>query len=111
MRPPFARLIEWMRAHLDDPLDVPALRGPRRRPLRTQLLSQVRRGHRRDTGALRRGAAQLDAARALLAKGLSLKSIAGQVGLQLLGAARARRSSAVSAWRRRYSARCTRATP
>lgn len=76
---PFADLIGWIQANLDAPLDVPALAA------RAGL--SERTFHRKFVAAA--GAtparfvetARLDAARMLLARGLSLKSVAAQVGL------------------------------
>lgn len=76
---PFADLIGWMQANLDRPLDVPQLAD-------RAGLSQ-RTFHRRfvaatgDTLARFVEKARLDAARMLLSRGLSLKSVAVQVGL------------------------------
>ena len=53
---PFAQLIDWMQAHLDQPLDVLAL-ARAGGALGAQLLPQVHRGHRQDAGAFRRGTA------------------------------------------------------
>lgn len=77
---PFARLIEWMQAHLDDPLDVPALAaraGLSERSFYRKFVEATGKTPAHFVEGLR-----LDAARALLAKGLSLKSIAGRVGLR-----------------------------
>jgi len=77
---PFAGLIDWMQAHLDQPLDVPALAA------RAGL--SERSFYRKFTDATGKTPAhfveslRLDAARTLLAEGTSLKAIAGQVGLR-----------------------------
>jgi transcriptional regulator GlxA family with amidase domain len=76
---PFAALIDWMQAHLDQPLDVPVLA--------TRAGLSERSFYRKFTEATGRTPAhfveslRLDAARSLLAKGLSIKAIAGKVGL------------------------------
>src|SRR4030088_2772363 len=89
---PFAALIDWMQAHLDQPLDVPAL-------VARAVLSE-RSFYRKFTEATGKTPAhfveglRLDAARTLLAQGLPLKAIAGRVGLTSsarLGAAFERR--------------------
>ena len=80
---PFAALIDWMQAHLDRPLDVPALAA------RTGL--SERSFYRKFTEATGKTPARfveglrLDAARTLLAQGLPLKAIAGKVGLAAPG--------------------------
>jgi len=77
---PFADLIDWMQAHLDQPLDVPAL------AVRAGL--SERSFYRKFTDATGKTPAhfveglRLDAARTLLGQGLALKAIAGQVGLR-----------------------------
>jgi len=76
---PFAGLIDWMQAHLDRPLDVPAL------AVRAGL--SERSFYRKFTEATGKTPAhfveslRLEAARTLLAQGLPLKAIAGKVGL------------------------------
>lgn len=76
---PFADLIGWIQANLDATLDVPAL-------AERAGLSE-RTFHRRfvavtgETPAKFVETARLDAARMLLSRGLSLKSVAAQVGL------------------------------
>jgi len=76
---PFAALIDWMQDHLDRELDVPTL-------ARHAGYSE-RSFYRKFTEATGKTPAhfvedlRLDAARTLLAKGLSLKLIAGRVGL------------------------------
>ena len=76
---PFAALIDWMQAHLDQPLDVPALAA------RAGL--SERSFYRKFTEATGKTPAhfveglRLDAARTLLAQGLPMKAIAGKVGL------------------------------
>ena len=77
---PFVKLIDWMQAHLDQPLDVPALAA------RAGL--SERSFYRKFTDATGKTPAhfveslRLDAARTLLAEGLSLKAIAARVGLR-----------------------------
>ena len=76
---PFAGLIDWMQQNLDQPLDVPALAG------RAGL--SERSFYRKFTRATGKTPAhfveslRLEAARTMLAKGLPLKTIAGNVGL------------------------------
>jgi transcriptional regulator GlxA family with amidase domain len=76
---PFADLIDWMQAHLDQALDVPALAA------RAGL--SERSFYRKFTGATGKTPAhfverlRLEAARTLLAQGLPLKTIAANVGL------------------------------
>ncbi len=100
----FAKLIDWMQANLDRPLDVPAL-------AQRAGLSE-RSFYRKFTDATGKTPAhfveslRLQAARTLLAKGLPLKTIADRVGLRS-SARMARPSNAASAWRRHSSARCT----
>ncbi len=77
---PFARLIEWMQAHLDGPLDVPALAsraGLSERSFHRKFVEATGWTPAHFVEGLR-----LDAARTLLAKGLPLKAIAGRVGLR-----------------------------
>jgi transcriptional regulator GlxA family with amidase domain len=77
---PFAALIDWMQDHLDRELDVPTL-------ARHAGYSE-RSFYRRFTEATGKTPAhfvedlRLDAARTLLSKGLSFKTIAGRVGLK-----------------------------
>ena len=77
---PFAALIDWMQDHLDRELDVPTL-------ARHAGYSE-RSFYRKFTEATGKTPAhfvedlRLDAARTLLSKGLSLKAIAGRVGLK-----------------------------
>ena len=77
---PFAALIDWMQDHLDRELDVPTL-------ARHAGYSE-RSFYRKFTEATGKTPAhfvedlRLDAARTLLSKGLSLKLIAGRVGLK-----------------------------
>ena len=89
---PFAGLIDWMQGHLDQPLDGPS--HARRAGLTERSF------YRKFTDATGKTPAhfveglRLDAARTLLAQGLPLKAIAGQVGLTSsarLGAAFERR--------------------
>ncbi|MPS26213.1 helix-turn-helix domain-containing protein [Pigmentiphaga sp.] len=76
---PFGELIAWIQGHLQEPLDVPALAA------RAGLAERT--FHRRFvaatgvTPARFVETARLDAARMLLSRGLSLKSVAVQVGL------------------------------
>jgi transcriptional regulator GlxA family with amidase domain len=76
---PFADLIGWIHANLDSPLEVPALAA------RAGLTERT--FHRRFVAATGQTPARfvekarLDAARMLLSRGLSLKSVAAQVGL------------------------------
>jgi transcriptional regulator GlxA family with amidase domain len=80
---PFATLIDWMQDHLDSVLDVPTL-------ARRAGCSE-RSFYRKFTEAAGKTPAhfvedlRLDAARTLLAKGLSVKEIAGRVGLKSSG--------------------------
>ena len=89
---PFAALIDWMQAHLDEPLDVPTL--ARRAGLTERSFYRKFTEATGKTPAHFVEALRLDAARTLLAKGLPLKAIAGRVGLTSsarLGAAFERR--------------------
>lgn len=76
---PFAELIGWIHSNLDAPLDVPSLAA-------RACLSE-RTFHRKfvaatgETPARFVETARLDTARMLLTRGLSLKSVAAQVGL------------------------------
>ena len=77
---PFARLIDWMQAHLDEPLDVPTLAaraGLSERSFYRKFVEATGKTPAHFVEALR-----LDAARTLLAKGMPLKTIAGRVGLR-----------------------------
>ena len=77
---PFARLIDWMQARLDEPLDVPTLAaraGLSERSFYRKFVEATGKTPAHFVEALR-----LDAARTLLAKGLPLKTIAGRVGLR-----------------------------
>eukprot|EP01036_Dinobryon_divergens_P001290 gene1290-1682_t len=77
---PFARLIEWMQTHLDEPLDVPALAaraGLSERSFYRKFVEATGKTPAHFVEGLR-----LDAARTLLEKGLPLKAIAGRVGLR-----------------------------
>lgn len=76
---PFAELIGWMQANLDHPLDVPSLAartGLSERSFYRKFLAATGETPARFVERVR-----LDAARTLLAQGLSLKEIAAQVGL------------------------------
>jgi transcriptional regulator GlxA family with amidase domain len=76
---PFAELIEWIQSHLDEPLDVTSLAS------RAKL--SERTFHRKFVAATGKTPAhfvetvRVDAARMLLSRGLSLKSVAAKVGL------------------------------
>lgn len=76
---PFADLIGWIQSNLDAPLDVPSLAA------RAGLTERT--FHRRFVAAIGQTPARfveiarLDAARMLLSRGLSLKSVAARVGL------------------------------
>lgn len=80
---PFASLIDWMQDHLDRDLDVPTL-------ARHAGFSE-RSFYRKFTEATGKTPAhfvedlRLDAARTLLSKGLSVKAIAGRIGLKSSG--------------------------
>ena len=77
---PFANLIDWMQAHLDEPLDVPALAaraGLSERSFYRKFIDATGKTPAHFVESLR-----LDAARTLLGEGLPLKAIAGQVGLR-----------------------------
>src|ERR1700704_1302034 len=76
---PFAALIDWMQAHLDRPLDVPALAaqaGLSERSFYRKFAQATGKTPAHFVEGLR-----LDAARTLLAQGLPIKAIAGKVGL------------------------------
>lgn len=76
---PFADLIGWMQANLDAPLDVPSLAaraGMTERTFHRRFVAATG-----ETPARFVEAARLDAARMLLSRGLTLKSVAVQVGL------------------------------
>jgi transcriptional regulator GlxA family with amidase domain len=76
---PFAEMITWILAHLDKPLDVPALAA--------RAGMSERTFHRKFTAATGQTparfveSARLDAARMLLSHGASPKSVASRVGL------------------------------
>lgn len=71
---PFAELIGWIHSNLDAPLDVPSLAA-------RACLSE-RTFHRKFVAATSETPARfVDTARMLLTRGLSLKSVAAQVGL------------------------------
>ena len=76
---PFAELIDWLQANLQRPLAVPSLAA--------RVGMGERTFHRKFVAAIGESPAhfiegvRLDAARILLAQGLSLKAIAAQVGL------------------------------
>jgi transcriptional regulator GlxA family with amidase domain len=77
---PFASLIDWMQDHLDRELDVPTLArhaGYSERSFYRKFTEATAR--RRRTSSRTCGSMQ---ARTLLSKGLSLKLIAGRVGLK-----------------------------
>ncbi len=76
---PFAELIGWIQANLDKPLDVPSLAahaGMTERSFHRKFV-----GATGETPARFVETARLDAARLLLSRGLSLKTVAAQVGL------------------------------
>lgn len=76
---PFADLIGWIQSNLDAPLDVPSLAaraGLSERTFHRRFVSATGQ-----TPARYVETARLDAARMLLSRGLSLKSVAAQVGL------------------------------
>jgi transcriptional regulator GlxA family with amidase domain len=76
---PFAELIGWIQANLDAPLDVPSLAaraGMTERTFHRKFVAATG-----ETPARFIETARLDAARLLLSRGLSLKSVAAQVGL------------------------------
>lgn len=76
---PFADLIGWIQANLDAPLDVPSLAdraGLSERTFHRKFVAATG-----ETPARFVETARLDAARLLLSRGLSLKSVAAQVGL------------------------------
>jgi transcriptional regulator GlxA family with amidase domain len=76
---PFADLIEWIQAHLDQPLDVPSLAvraGLSERTFYRRFVAATGQTPAHFVEAVR-----LDAARMLLSRGLSLKSVAAKVGL------------------------------
>jgi transcriptional regulator GlxA family with amidase domain len=76
---PFADLIGWIQANLDAPLDVPALAdraGLTERTFHRKFVAATG-----ETPARFVEMTRLDAARMLLSRGLSLKSVAAQVGL------------------------------
>ena len=76
---PFADLIGWIQANLDKPLDVPALAA--RAGLSERTFHRKFTAATGETPARFVEAARLDAARMLLSRGISLKSVAAQVGL------------------------------
>ena len=76
---PFAALIDWMQAHLDRALDVPALAqraGLSERSFYRKFTEATGKTPAHFVESLR-----LEAARTLLAQGMPLKAIAGKVGL------------------------------
>ena len=76
---PFAELIAWIEANLDASLEVPALAaraGLTERTFYRKFLTATG-----ETPARFVETARLDAARILLSRGLSLKSVAATVGL------------------------------
>jgi len=76
---PFAELIGWMHGNLGGPLDVPALAA--RAGLSERTFHRKFAAATGETPARFVETARLDAARMLLSRGLSLKSVAAQVGL------------------------------
>lgn len=76
---PFADLIGWIQSNLDAPLDVPSLAahaGMTERSFHRKFVAATG-----ETPARFVETARLDAARMLLSRGVSLKSVAAQVGL------------------------------
>jgi transcriptional regulator GlxA family with amidase domain len=76
---PFADLIEWIQSHLDEPLDIPSLAaraGHSERSFHRKFVAATGKTPAHFVEAVR-----LDTARMLLARGLSLKSVAAKVGL------------------------------
>jgi transcriptional regulator GlxA family with amidase domain len=76
---PFADLVAWIQSNLDAALDVPVLAeraGLTERTFHRKFLAATG-----ETPARSVETARLDAARMLLARGLSLKSVAAQVGM------------------------------
>jgi transcriptional regulator GlxA family with amidase domain len=76
---PFADLIGWMQSNLDAPLDVPSLAA--RAGLTERTFHRKFVAATGETPARFVEIARLDAARMLLSRGLSLKSVSAQVGL------------------------------
>ena len=76
---PFAELIEWVHANLNAPLDVPALAA--RAGLTERTFHRKFVAATGETPARFVEIARLDAARMLLSRGLTLKSVSVQVGL------------------------------
>jgi transcriptional regulator GlxA family with amidase domain len=76
---PFADLIGWIQSNLDASLDVPALAG--RAGLAERTFHRKFVAATGETPAHFVEIARLDAARMMLSRGLSLKSVAAQVGL------------------------------
>lgn len=76
---PFADLIGWMQSNLDAPLDVPSLAA--RAGLTERTFHRKFGAATGQTPARFVETARLDTARMLLSRGLSLKSVAAQVGL------------------------------
>jgi transcriptional regulator GlxA family with amidase domain len=76
---PFADLIGWIHANLNAPLDVPSLAD--RAGLAERTFHRKFMAATGQTPARFVETARLDAARMLLSRGLSLKSVAAQVGL------------------------------
>jgi transcriptional regulator GlxA family with amidase domain len=76
---PFSELIEWIQSNLDQPLDIPSLAARARlseRSFHRKFVSATGMTPARFVETVR-----LDAARMLLSRGLSLKSVAATVGL------------------------------
>ena len=76
---PFADLIAWVLSHLDEPLDVPSLAA--RASLSERTFHRKFVAATGETPARFVESARLDAARMLLSRGLSLKTVAAKVGL------------------------------
>jgi transcriptional regulator GlxA family with amidase domain len=75
----FTDLVEWIQANLDSPLDVPALAA--RAGLAERTFHRKFVAATGETPSRFVESARLDAARMLLSRGLTLKSVAVQVGL------------------------------
>lgn len=76
---PFAELLDWIQANLDRPLDIQSLAA--RAGVSERTFHRKFAAATGETPARYVETARLDAARMLLSRGLSLKSVAAQVGL------------------------------
>ncbi len=76
---PFGELIGWIQANLDQPLDVPSLAS--RAGMTERTFHRKFAAATGETPARFVEIARLDAARMLLSRGLSLKSVGAEVGL------------------------------